>query len=366
MLAVFPSAVIGADDKDFPITPGESCMTASCHADMGKKPYVHLVAADGSMCTICHLATTDGQHGFTMAAEGGDLCAQCHGNKADKKFKHVPVEAGMCTFCHNPHQSDYPKQLNADPPSELCYMCHDRGAHQANVVHGPVAEGQCVACHNPHTSDQPKQLQTKVPELCFGCHDALLKDPEGRPLPAKKAPFEDKTLHAHPPFAAGECLWCHTPHASDNFRLLNSPYPESNYTSFSPDKYICLNCHSATAFTEPRTTTETAFRNGNLNLHYRHVNKEKGRSCRFCHDPHATKYESLIRDEVPFGKRFIKINSFEKTETGGSCVHSCHGKARYDRIEPVLNAVKVTPRKGEEATAQELKAAPDQQTGTSK
>ena len=212
-----------------------------------------------------------------------------------------------------------------------------------------------------HHRQSPRKINRRA-----GHHQFPQKDAKGRTLPPEKAVFEDQTLHAHPPFAAGACLLCHTPHAGDNYRLLKSPFPESDYASFSPDKYICLTCHSATAFTEPRTTTETAFRNGNLNLHYRHVNREKGRSCRFCHDPHATKYAALIRDQVPFGSRFIKINSFEKTETGGTCAHSCHGAVRYDRLEPVLNAVKVTPRMGEEATAEELKAAPDQQTDTRK
>jgi predicted CXXCH cytochrome family protein len=221
------SATPAAKKKDFPISPGESCLSASCHADMAKKKFVHAVAADGATCILCHQIAKEGRHSFALTAKGGALCAQCHGVKADKKYKHVPVEAGLCTFCHNPHQSDNPKQLNFPPTAELCLLCHNPETFNGTVVHGPVLEGQCIKCHNPHTSDHPKQLEAAVPNLCFGCHDRPQKDAKGRRLPPPKATFDDEEMKHHLPFGAGQCLWCHNPHASPNYRLLRKAYPES-------------------------------------------------------------------------------------------------------------------------------------------
>ena len=40
--------------------------------------------------------------------------------------------------------------------------------------------------------------------------------------------------------------------------------------------------------TEERSKTVTDFRYGNVNLHKLHVNREKGRTCRACHNIHAS------------------------------------------------------------------------------
>ena len=70
----------------------------------------------------------------------------------------------------------------------------------------------------------------------------------------------------------------------------------------------------------------TGFRNGDENIHFRHVNKvDKGRTCRACHEVHASKRPAHIREAVPFGSGgwLLDIN-FEQTEDGGSCAPGCH------------------------------------------
>jgi len=359
-LTLFTGGTAAAQKKDFPLAPGASCVSSTCHADTAKKKFVHAVAADGGTCSLCH-QPQDNAHRFKFPAEGAALCAQCHPSKSDKKFVHTPVAAGLCTMCHNPHQSDYPKQLNS-PPAALCLTCHDKKPFQGAVTHAPVANGQCIQCHNPHTSDQPRQLQAAVPQLCFTCHDKPQKDAKGVFLPPVKATFEDKELVQHMPFAMGGCLMCHNQHAGPNYRLLVKPYPESFYASFAKEKYFCFSCHNEKAFAAPRTMTDTEFRNGNLNLHYRHVNRKKGRTCRACHDHHGDKHPKLIRGSVPFGSRHITIDVFEKTETGGKCGPTCHAEVRYDRFEPVRNPLKVTPREGQDAAPEELERARAAQT----
>lgn len=232
------------------------------------------------------------------------------------------------------------------------------------VVHAPVAEDRCVECHDPHETERKRLLREKIPGLCIRCHDKPMKDAEGRTRPSIKSlfeaagkPAEDGGMKLHPPFADGNCTCCHDPHASSNYRLLNERQIGSFYVSYAPNRYMCFHCHDERAFAEPRTLDATNFRNGNLNLHYRHVHRVKGRSCTVCHEYHASRYDALIREETPFGTYRIRISSFKKTETGGSCAPTCHREVGYDRLLPVLNSIAVSPREGEDATEAELRKA---------
>jgi len=292
---------------DITLTPGESCLSSSCHADIGKKKYVHPEAENGNKCTGCHQALDPARHDFSLPAKKGDLCANCHDlNVAGEK------------------------------------------------LHGPVAAGQCLRCHDPHASDYRKLVKAALPDLCFDCHDKAVKGADDKYMPSTKAAFENRELAQHRPFERGKCSTCHESHSSPNTRLLKRTYPESFYAAYTKKTYFCFRCHKEKAFREPRTLTDTAFRNGNLNLHYRHVNKEKGRTCRACHHHHAAGDPKLIRKSVPFGQRFIFIEDFELTESGGSCGPTCHLAVNYDRLEPVENGLRVTPREGEDASYEEL------------
>ena len=93
---------------------------------------------------------------------------------------------------------------------------------------------------------------------------------------------------------------------------------------------------------DPKTTTLTKFRNGDQNLHFVHVNKdERGRTCRACHEVHASKQKHQIRDAVPYGKTgyMLKVN-FTQTATGGSCAQTCHLTRSYTN-----SVVPVAPKK---------------------
>nr|MDA3952452.1 OmpA family protein [Bacteroidales bacterium] len=77
-------------------------------------------------------------------------------------------------------------------------------------------------------------------------------------------------------------------------------------------------------------TDATNFRNGNVNMHYLHINGEKGRSCNTCHDVHGTKGKFLISDKVLFGNWEMDMNYVVK-EFGGSCATGCHAEEEYNR-----------------------------------
>ena len=77
-----------------------------------------------------------------------------------------------------------------------------------------------------------------------------------------------------------------------------------------------------------------------MNLHYLHVNREtKGRTCRACHETHASSNEQHIRESVPFGTGGWQLPiGFKKSASGGSCAPGCHAPYKYDRVEPIVYA----------------------------
>jgi hypothetical protein len=56
-----------------------------------------------------------------------------------------------------------------------------------------------------------------------------------------------------------------------------------------------------------------------------------GRSCRACHEVHASQQDHHIRDSVPYGSKgwMLKVN-FVKSPTGGSCSRTCHATKTYN------------------------------------
>jgi predicted CXXCH cytochrome family protein len=345
---------------DIRIDPAASC-TASCHTDFAKKKHIHPPAESGNDCaSMCHEPVKEGKHAFKpMPANKTEVCTMCHAQPV-AAHQHPPAQAGLCTTCHNPHQSDHARLLRKPVP-ELCFTCHEPAKFKGKVVHGPVAEGNCVGCHAPHSAKNKPLLDKTSPELCFGCHAAQLKDAQGRMLPAIKSLFDDKEATLHPPFAAGECSFCHQPHTSEQVRLLAEAYPADFYASFSEKSYgLCFTCHSSSIFEAPRTLAETNFRNGNLNLHYRHVNRDKGRTCSACHSPHGSRQPKLINPVFQFGGKVLPLK-YEKTETGGSCAGACHVPVNYDRCDPAEVNLRTTPRTGRDATPEELKKSCEKQ-----
>jgi hypothetical protein len=75
----------------------------------------------------------------------------------------------------------------------------------------------------------------------------------------------------------------------------------------------------------------TGFRHGDLNLHYVHTHREKGRSCGACHELHAADRPHLMRTELTFGPGGWKMPiEFSGTDTGGTCGGGCHQEFSYE------------------------------------
>ncbi len=363
----------------------KACYT--CHDKFKPKKFIHNPVEEGE-CTACH-SPHGSPYRFQLLAKGGALCFNCHDEELVKgKFVHGPAAVGGCVTCHDPHTADYTKNLRAEGPN-LCFMCHTEKAEvirKSEFVHKPVSE-DCTECHNPHSASKQFMLESQAPtlclnchkgkkeqlravsvkhraleidksclnchdahassiaknllmeplDLCLNCHDREYKMADGKTLMDMKKWLTENTDH-HGPIRQKNCSGCHDPHGSGNFRILRNPYPATFYKAFGTANYnLCFSCHERAIVMNPETIKLTNFRNGNVNLHFKHVNKPvKGRTCRACHETHASNFPKHIREGVPFGAWELPVN-YRKTETGGSCMPGCHKLKKYDRVKKEIN-----------------------------
>ena len=363
---------------------GELC--SQCHEAKGKGKVVHQPVKDGE-CTSCHRPHgAANRYLLDVGTDQAQLCLGCHEDAPFKmRYKHGPAAVGQCTRCHDPHESQE-KAMLKEPVRNVCLGCHADFASKMNesaVVHPPVKNGPCTTCHNPHGSAVQYYLQKKTPDLCVECHTAIGSKLAGVKVPHKPviAPGSCINCHSahfskakgllpvpememclgchdtdnlgqpplrnikkdlegkkylHGPIRKGDCKACHDPHGSNYFRMLRGEYPPDLYAPYKEGIYgACLICHNKNLLRHADTTVDTNFRNGSRNLHFVHVSRDqKGRTCRICHEPHASNGVKLIRVEgIPFGDWNIPIN-FKITATGGSCAPGCHRPLKYDRVAP--------------------------------
>ncbi len=289
-------------------------------------------------CSLCHASANPKRPGPVTTA-GNALCTSCHDEFQEilkRPHVHAPA-AESCLHCHNPHNSRQPKLLHVEL-SEGCKDCHRRVkaiAETSPVRHAALEKGaKCAACHNPHGSAVEKLLVQLPFDLCVSCHGADdVRDDRGVLLTNFK-----KLLQANPewhaPVKAKDCSACHLPHGGANFRLLVAEYPPSFYAPYDRERYaLCFGCHNEKVAAAPETRTLTNFRDGARNLHFLHVNKaDRGRTCRSCHEVHASRQPHHIRDGVPYGSKgwVLRIN-YVQTPTGGRCAKTCHDLKSYER-----------------------------------
>jgi predicted CXXCH cytochrome family protein len=302
--------------------------------------FLHGPVAAGE-CTVCH-DSHGSDYKNLLTDDPNELCFSCHEvteNELQKfQFVHEPMK-GKCDGCHDAHGANNVMMLIDEPP-KLCYPCHEdikKMTETAKYQHSAVTEEDgCMHCHTPHASTVKHGLKAPPIELCLACHDKPVGTSEDEVLGAFTAELENKEF-LHGPIAEKDCEGCHTSHGSEHFRLLAKEYPPQFYAPFSKENYdLCFSCHPESIVLTRETSDLTDFRNGELNLHYLHVNKpRRGRTCRSCHATHASNLPRHIRQSVPYGRWDLPIQ-FEKTETGGSCQPGCHLPFAYDRQTPVI------------------------------
>ena len=256
---------------------GDTC--AECHEVTEGKSHLHGPTAVGE-CSVCH-DPHGSDHENLMTAEPKKLCLSCHESTRDElekfEFIHEPA-TGDCTGCHDPHSADNEQMLKVTAP-EMCYTCHydiKELAETAKHSHPPITEeGGCMKCHAPHASTVKFILKSDPVTLCMSCHSKPLGVSKDEVLPACTDQLEGKRF-MDGPVAGNNCNACHKTHGSDHFRLLIEDYPPQFYSPFAEENYeLCFTCHQKTLAFKAKTEELTDFRNGSLNLHYLHVNKDR-------------------------------------------------------------------------------------------
>ncbi|HXC06058.1 MAG TPA: cytochrome c3 family protein, partial [Bacteroidia bacterium] len=278
-----------------------------CHQKVLEKKMAHKPVLEG--CDKCHKSNgrehPKEEDTFELVMPVPQLCYSCHDEKnIMKAVVHAPLKEGDCLSCHDMHSSKNEHLLSVPPPG-LCFSCHNdlkKKFESSPVQHGAVKEDKgCVNCHNPHSSGEKKLMQQKEPDLCFSCHDKKIAV-GSRVIPNMKD-LITRSKYVHGAIDNNGCAVCHNPHAGDVKNMLGKAYPAGNYAAATKDNYaLCMDCHESTLFEDQTTTESTGFRNGDKNLHFVHVNKEKGRTCSNCHNIHASNKLFLLTDMSKFGQ----------------------------------------------------------------
>ncbi len=287
-------------------------------------------------CLVCHESHTSWNEKL-LAQTGRDLCLLCHDETEtrlhEERYIHEAF-ADECISCHDAHSSPSNKLLRGKA-EELCFQCHDREpilSEKTSHRHGALTEEDtCLNCHLGHGSNFPKLLAHGGLELCLGCHDREMESEGGKILTNMALLFRENPV-LHGPVARGDCMFCHNPHQSSNASLLVEPYPPEFYAPFSEDRYrLCFQCHIGNMVLEEATVV-TRFRQGSRNLHFLHVNdNKKGRSCRACHEVHASRLPFHMREWVPFGPQNWRLEiNYKLSPEGGSCTPGCHQTQEYN------------------------------------
>lgn len=235
-----------------------------CHQDANKETaglkYKHPPLIGEKGCLNCHTPHASDIQRSLLKAKTPGLCIKCHDTQNSKfiaSHKNYPVAKSECTSCHNPHGSNTKGMLfdNAHAPlvqkkcerchtaetsaplkipqkgTGLCMNCHARTITEAlgkNRLHWPLAgKDACRNCHTPHASKQKKLLNGPFETVCGKCHSDTVELQEW----SKRNPKNKKLCE---PVKSGNCVVCHSPHASNYPLLFEKPTSNENF---------CGRCH---------------------------------------------------------------------------------------------------------------------------
>jgi DmsE family decaheme c-type cytochrome len=244
-----------------------SDVCATCHAEVAKKfssnPHSKLALlhnGTGATCESCHgggKAHVEGGGDVTKIkqlakltpAQASETCLGCHAG-AHPNFERSPHgKAGVgCTSCHSVHSGDTEAKLLKTSQPKLCFQCHADVKPSFDMpFHHRVNEGlmKCSDCHDAHGTFTANNVRSTADmnQVCTKCHAET------------RGPF----VFEHAAVKGEGCMGCHTPHGSQNARLLNvsninqlcaqchSPVSGDTIhgmSAGSPDRPVCITCHT--------------------------------------------------------------------------------------------------------------------------
>jgi DmsE family decaheme c-type cytochrome len=235
-----PAAAQAKEAAPADFVGAETC--ATCHEEVVKgfanNPHTKMVMMHGDAgvtCENCHGAGRGHVEGggdvtkiFNPAkASAKDVdakCLACHAG-AHPNFERAPhAKAGVsCANCHSVHAKGDREALLKAPQPTLCFQCHTDVKPVFNMpFHHRVNEGlvKCSDCHDVHGTFGNNNVKSTADQnmICTKCHTEV------------RGPF----VYEHAAVKAEGCLACHTPHGSQNARLLNMPNINT----------LCNQCHS--------------------------------------------------------------------------------------------------------------------------
>lgn len=241
--ATAPLSPVAAKASAADYVGSDTCMT--CHADVAKSfdtnPHTRLALLHGGKgvtCESCHgpgKAHVEGGGDVTKifqftkasAKQIDATCLGCHAGAHPnfERSEHAKADVS-CTSCHSVHKSTSEASLLKVAQPQLCYQCHgDVKGTFAMPFHHPVPEGavNCSDCHDVHGTFKKNNLKSTADQnlICTKCHMET------------RGPF----VYEHAAVKAEGCMGCHTPHGSQNARLLNMPSINT----------LCNQCHSPVA-----------------------------------------------------------------------------------------------------------------------
>jgi DmsE family decaheme c-type cytochrome len=238
-----PAATQAKEPAASEFVGSETC--ATCHEEVAKgfatNPHAKMALMHGKSgvtCENCHgagKAHVDGGGDVTKifnpskasAKDVDKTCLGCHAS-AHPDFDRSPhAKANVsCLGCHTVHASEGKEHLLKASQPNLCFQCHADTKPQFNMpFHHKVIEGavSCSDCHDPHGTFGNNNLRSTADQnaICTKCHTET------------RGPF----VFEHAAVKAEGCMGCHTPHGSQNARLLNMPSINT----------LCNQCHSRVA-----------------------------------------------------------------------------------------------------------------------
>ena len=239
----------------------ENKICFSCHKkeEIVTGKYLHPPIKKG--CLSCHKAH-GGSYQWLLNRDLKEICFGCHvKRKVSTSHNALYMEGGICLSCHNVHASasvhllhrishrPYAKRQCGEchilegkkikgikeRDRSLCLKCHPMEKEDTSIyshIHAGLNENVCLDCHSPHLSDEKPNLKATLRWLCFNCH----RDARKRILSKSKA-----YKYKHPEVLKGNCLDCHSAHASNYLYLFKGGVVA-----------VCTSCHKRHAkFTHP-------------------------------------------------------------------------------------------------------------------